>query len=117
MFTRQQLEMIEDVLDGKEVSGNDRKALSAAVHSALWIMSRPLPRKDANLVEQAIADGRLQIFQPPKPGEPESITALRERLTPPAKKATDGLSLLAALGLAKRPEPAVEETSANEEAA
>lgn len=114
MFTKAQLETLEDILDGKLiVPGSEAlqipnfetevptlnlaelKDLRFAVHHALWTLTRPVPRKDKDLIQAAIADGRIQIYTRPKPAEPASVSRLR----PKTITAKDGEELLAALGL------------------
>ena len=99
MFSKYQLELLQDILDGEialpSVKKEDLVGLKGAVHSALWVSTRPLPRRDTDLVQRAIKDGRLQVCGPATLGEPSSVTRLRPRVL----AVKSGAKLLAALNL------------------
>jgi hypothetical protein len=107
MFTREQLEMIDALLKGEEITTEERARLQRATSSALWSMSKHLTKRERAAIEDAERQGKVKVcglfesgldqegnitFTPVKPAQPS-------RLKPAVSQAKDGATLLSELGL------------------
>jgi predicted xylose isomerase-like sugar epimerase len=101
MFTKSQLEALEDILDAQgleavvEATPEQLKELRGAIHSALWAMARTIPKKDKAAIEAARKAGITQIVG----RNTEPSTEVKSRLKPQAVSAKTGDELLSVLGL------------------
>ena len=107
MFTRQQLELLEDLFSGEavlpytdhpapyELSQEELKDLRGIVHSAIWNLTRSLPKKDKAAIEAARRAGITQIVG----RNTEPTEARASRMKPEVVKVKDGDALLDMLGL------------------
>lgn len=94
MFTREQLYLIEDLLDGKTLPESDLQGLKRATSSALWIMERSLPRKERHLVQEYLKTGVVQIVGRNTSGIQPTTPATKPKIA-----AKSGQELLKRLGL------------------
>jgi hypothetical protein len=107
MFTKKQLELLEDLLNGDaflpasdadlpyELSSEEIRELRGEVHTQLWNTARTLPKKDREAIEAARKAGITQIVGRNTEPQPQKAS----RLKPQAATAKTGDELLAILGL------------------
>lgn len=108
MFTRDTLELLDDLVKGESISDEDRARLQRIITGALWASSRHLAKRERVAVEEAEREGKVKICGLFESGiDPETgATILKpvvkekpSRFKPQAVAAKSGTELLGLLGI------------------